>query len=117
MKNEFKSDYDFQEDLLYLYDEKKKSSGSIELGDLVIDLNKGEIVGLEIFNASKYLSSLTNKKITKTDLRKIRKPLVSFTPQKGIILIKLILSIEKQKIPASIAVQDFSYQSPAVAMA
>ncbi|MBN2127086.1 MAG: DUF2283 domain-containing protein, partial [Candidatus Diapherotrites archaeon] len=108
----FESDYDFQEDLLYLYNKSKKSKGSIELGELIIDLEKkGEIVGLEIFNASKYLSNLTNKKITKSDLKKIKPPVISFTPLNGVILIKLIFSIEKEKILATIAIQNMNYSS------
>ncbi len=114
----FEVDYDFDEDLLYLYNSGKKASGSIELGDLVIDLEKrGEVVGLEFFNASKYLSNLTNKKITKSLLKKIRAPLISFTPQKGTILIKLVFLIKEQKIPATIAIQNMNYSSPTLSLA
>jgi len=74
MLSKFKTDYDAEEDLLYLYNENKKSKGSIEFGDLIVDLEKqGTIVGLEIFEASKYLSELTNKKITKEILDKMQK--------------------------------------------
>lgn len=113
MLNEFKLDYSFEDDLLYLYNENKKSNGSIEFGDLIVDLEKkGEVVGLEIFDASKYLSELTNKKITKQNLKRIEKAYFSFTSKKGTILIKIILPIKKEKIPATIAIQNIHYKSP-----
>ncbi len=112
MLSKFKLDYDFKEDLLYLYNEKKKSNGSIEFGEIVVDLEKkGEVVGLEIFEASKYLSELTNRKITKQNLKKINTAKFSFNSKKGTILIRIILLIEKEEIPASIALQNMNYQS------
>ena len=118
MSDKFRTDYDFEEDLLYLYNEAKKSKGSIEFDDLVVDLEKkGAIVGLEIFNASKYLSELTNKKITKKNLKKIEHATFSFTTKKGTIIIKITLPIEKQLIPATIAIQNMQYKSPALAYA
>lgn len=84
MPNKFNLDYDAEEDLLYLYSPGKKSKGSIELGELVVDLEKGgNVVGLEIFNASRYLSDLTNRKITKENLKKIERAEFSFSTRKG----------------------------------
>jgi len=118
MSGKFRLDYDSEEDLLYLYNENKKSKGSVEFGDLIVDLEKkGEIVGLEIFDASKYLSQLTNKKITKSVLKKIEKAGFSFTEKKGTIIIKIVLPIEKEKVPATIAIQNLRYKSPALAHA
>lgn len=116
MLNKFKTDYDSEEDLLYLYNENKKSKGSIEFGDLIIDMEKkGNIVGLEIFGASKYLSELTNTKITKDALEKMQKVTFSFTQRKGIVLIKIIFPLEKEKVPATIAIQNMHYKSPLTA--
>ena len=118
MSNKFKTDYDSEEDLLYLYNDGKKASGSIEFDDLVVDLEKkGEIVGLEIFGASKYLSELTGKKISKSDLQKIEETEFSFTAKKGTIIIKIALPIENMLVPAAIAVQNMRYKSPAIACA
>lgn len=117
MLSKFKTDYDFEEDLLFIYNPKVKSKGSIEFGELIIDLEKqGRIVGLEIFNASKYLSELTNKKITKSQLKKIDKASLTVTEKKGTIIIKIVISLEKEKVPATIAIQDFQYQSPITAL-
>jgi len=118
MLSKFKVDYDSDEDLLYLYNTNKKSKGSIEFGDLIVDLEKkGEIVGLEIFGASKYLSELTNRRITKQSLKKIEKANFSFITKKGTIIIKIVLPIEREKVPATIAIQNMEYQSPALAYA
>ena len=116
MPNKFKSDYDLEEDLLYLYNENKKSRGGIEFGDLIIDLEgRGEIVGVEIFGASKYLSELTNKKITKGNLKKIQRAAFSFSIKRGIIVIKIVLPIDKEEVPATIAIQNMHYRSPTTA--
>lgn len=116
MLNKFKFDYDFKEDLLFVFDESRKSKGSIEFGDLVVDLEKTwNIVGLEIFNASEYLSELTNKKITKEALKEIEGAVMDFTVKKGTTIIKLILPIKKEKIPATIAIQNMNYRSPVTA--
>ncbi|PIU21244.1 MAG: hypothetical protein COT15_03150 [Candidatus Diapherotrites archaeon CG08_land_8_20_14_0_20_34_12] len=116
MLSKFKTDYDAEEDLLYLYNENKKSKGSIEFGDLIVDLEKqGTIVGLEIFEASKYLSELTNKKITKEILDKMQKTTISFVTKKGTTIIKISLPIEKGEVPATIAIQNMHYKSPMTA--
>ena len=118
MSSEFKIDYDSEEDLLYLYSKGKKSSGSIEFGELVVDLEKkGEIVGLEVFDASQYLSELTNKKISRQDLEKMENAEFSFTAKKGTIMIKIVLPIQKEQVPATIAIQNMNYRSPAMAYA
>ncbi len=118
MSSKFKIDYDVEEDLLYIYNENKKSSGSIEFGDLIVDLEKkGSVVGLEIFGASNYLSELTNKKITKKDLEKMENAVFSFTTRKGTIIIKVMLPLKKEHVPATIAVQDMHYKSPVLAQA
>jgi hypothetical protein len=41
----------------------------------------------------------------------------SFATKKGTILIKILLPIEKQEVPASIAIQNINYKSPVMAFA
>lgn len=111
--SKFKLDYDFEEDLLFLYDENKKSKGSIEFGELVVDLEKnGEIVSLEIFDASKYFTDLTDRKITRQMLSKIENASFSYIKKKGTVFVKIILPIEKEQVPATIAIQNINYKSP-----
>lgn len=116
MQESFKVDYDSGEDILFAYNSSVKSSGSVELGELVIDLDRaGEIVALEVFNASSYLSELTNKRISKELLKKMEKALVSFTARGGTTIIKIFLQVEKETVPATIAIQNMHYKSPIMA--
>jgi len=118
MQSEFKIDYDLEEDLLFLYDENRKSQGSVEFGDLIVDLEReGKICGLELFEASKYLTDLTGRKIGREDLEKIQKAKISIIEKKGTTIIKMILIIEQEAIPASIAIQNIHYKSPILAKA
>lgn len=115
MLNEFKFDYDPEEDLLYIYDENKKSKGSVEFADLIIDLDKNQnVVALEIFDASRYLSYLTNRRITKKQLKEIEKATLYFSVKKGLILIKFFLPLKKERIPVPIMIQNMHYHSPSL---
>lgn len=114
----FKVDYDSKEDLLYFYDTDKKAKGSVEFGELIIDLAKnGSIVGLELFDASEYLSQLTNKKITKHQLKNVKRCSMSAIQKKGTTIIKILLSIENKELLAPIAIQNIQYRSPIFARA
>lgn len=118
MIRKFKFDYDAKEDLLLAYNPDKKSHGAVDFGDLVVDMEKrGEIVALEFYDASKYLSDLTNKKISKSELKKIQKATLTFVKKKGTIIIKIALPIDKEKVPATITVPSLHYRSPATALA
>lgn len=118
MQNRFKSDYDREEDMLFLYDSAKKSSGSIEFGDLVVDFDRGGAVSaVEIFNASGYLSKLTGLRITKASLGSASGISFSATEMKGTVIIKMILLLKGKEVPASIAVPSAAYHSPALAYA
>ena len=62
-KENIRIDFDKKEDIISLFEEGKKSKFSFDLelpkGDIVIDYGfNGEIVGLEIFNASDYFPLL-----------------------------------------------------------
>jgi uncharacterized protein YuzE len=62
-KESVRVDYDKKEDIISLFRNGKKSKFSFDLelpnGDIVVDYGfSGEVVGLEIFNASNYLPLL-----------------------------------------------------------
>ncbi|HZX34022.1 MAG TPA: DUF2283 domain-containing protein, partial [archaeon] len=110
--------YDYAEDSLFMYNEKKKSGGSVELGELVIDLDRaGNVAALEISGASKYLSELTGRKLSRAQLKKMDEAAITVNAKKGTIIIKIFLPIENEKVPATIAVQNMNYNSPALAHA
>ena len=69
MKN-FKFDYDEENDSLFAYLENSKSEGAVEIGDFVFDFDKsGNLVAIEIFNASEIFSTVLSKII---ELSKIK---------------------------------------------
>ena len=66
-KESVRVDYDKEEDIISLFRNGKKAKFSFDLelpnGDIVIDYGfNGEVVGLEIFNASNYFPELKNFK-------------------------------------------------------
>jgi len=66
-------DYDTTSDSLSLYFSDGKEAESIEIGDVIIDLNSyQEIIGIEILNACAMLKSLTGQSIEPSDLENVR---------------------------------------------
>ena len=63
-----KVDYDYKWDILYVYKEVEKAKFSVEvLDNFVVDIGfKGEVVALEILNASRVL------KVSKKELKEIK---------------------------------------------
>ena len=76
MLKNLKFDYDEKNDLLYLYNDLEYES-SIDWYGLVIDFSRDRIIkGTEITDASIFFSELTNKTISKTDLKTIVKSFI-----------------------------------------
>ena len=65
---EFKFDYDRENDDLFLYSGNNKSKASIEIGSIILDFDKNrKLSGIEIMNATRFLNSLiTEEKISIT---------------------------------------------------
>jgi len=56
-----KKDYDYREDILYIFPKERDYDSSFQTGNLIVDLDKeGKIAGLEILNASKMLGASKN---------------------------------------------------------
>ena len=61
MKINAKKDYDFKEDILYIFPKKREYDSSFQTDNFIFDLDKkGEIAGLEILNASNTLGVSKN---------------------------------------------------------
>ena len=61
---EFKFDYDEENDSLFAYLEGSKSNGAVEMGDFVFDFDKkGNLVAMEIFHVSEVLKAVLSKMI------------------------------------------------------
>ncbi len=105
--------YDFREDNLYLYKEKK-AYGSIEFGEnIVIDFDKNlNIVALEFFNASKVLSALSGKKITKKSLSTIKETSLISERKGGLVIAFFTIKMSEFAIEEKLSLQDIKYKSP-----
>ena len=67
-----KWDYDDDFDDLAIFKKGHKYCGSIDFDNLILDFtSKGEFMGIEMMDATDYLSSLTGEKITKEQLMNI----------------------------------------------
>ncbi|MBI4146633.1 DUF2283 domain-containing protein [Candidatus Woesearchaeota archaeon] len=68
------ADYDDDSDSLSIQLSGRKSSFSIDNGELIVDFDsKKEVVGVEFLNASRILSIISKKDITREALNNIKK--------------------------------------------
>jgi uncharacterized protein YuzE len=75
----FNFDYDSDSDDLFIYSEGKKSCGAVELGNFVIDFEKsGNLVAMQILNASEVLSKILSKIIELQKLKQIQVEIINF---------------------------------------
>jgi len=116
---EFKFDYDKENDDLFLYSTKTKTTASVEIGDVVLDFDKNKgLSGIEIMNATKFLNSLISDDrilIDKDTLANLIACRVASKVQNNFLFIKLLLLIKhKQKIPVNLSVPRISKSSPAL---
>ncbi|MFQ6055678.1 MAG: DUF2283 domain-containing protein [Methanosarcinales archaeon] len=100
MVKKAKIDFDYENDVLYVYTgEKVKDSLGIE--NFIIDFSsKNKIVGVEVLDASKILSKMLEIKITKSILSNVKEGGINVYQGKEIVYIMLILPllINKRKI-------------------
>jgi len=118
MPNNVGYDYDNKYDSLFVYNKNRKAYGTLDLDEIYLDYDKKlNIVGIEIMNASNFLSAQTRKRVFKKDLARIEKVKLSTEARKGFLLIKLLLEVKKEKelaqLPATLTVQNPKYRSPA----
>ena len=93
MALEAKVDYDSEEDLLYIYSGIKVHD-SVEFDQFVIDFSAdNKIVGIEFFNASKYLEKFFENPIDRKRLADIKNAKLSMILQKEFVLIKVLMEI------------------------
>ena len=88
MEKQLNYDYDFENDNLYFYTNKKYKD-SIEFFGFIIDITTDEdIKGIEILNASEVLSDLSQETIPKTMLKKIIYPTMNIKTINDLMIIK-----------------------------
>lgn len=76
---EFKTDYDEENDSLFVYLEDSKSNGAVEIGNFIFDFDiKGNLKAMEILEASKILQNLLFKTIELSKIKEFRAEMVNF---------------------------------------
>jgi uncharacterized protein YuzE len=109
MKN-FKFDYDEENDDLFLFEEGKKSSGAVEIGNFVIDFDEDEnFVGLEILDASEVLSKILSKVMELTKIKELKVDAINF---RNMAAIKLKITTDKDTETANILIPKITEQIP-----
>ena len=113
---EFNFEYDSVDDILSIFDYNKHIKESIEFSeDFNIDLgDNGEVVGLEIFDVSKFLSVL-NEYISRNFLKKLKKIELVQADYRNNLFIAIVLYAEDKKVYQQLpAIQKSEYTSPLI---
>lgn len=106
----FNFDYDLKNDDLFVYLEGKKSSGAIELGDFVLDFDKeGNLVAIQIMNASEVFAKILSKIIEIAKVKQIRVEIINF---RNMDAIKFKVITENQQETANILIPHIKEKSP-----
>lgn len=120
---EFKFDYDKENDDLFLYNPRTKSTASIEVGKLVLDFNRQKkLTAIEIMDATDFLKPLAGKlKINKVALSNIVSCKIQTKAQDNFLLIKMLflMRINRKEIelPLNMPIPRVSERSPALLQA
>jgi uncharacterized protein YuzE len=97
MVGKLKIDYDEENDILWLH-QNKKVQDSLELGNYVVDFSKNSILGLEIMDASLELSRLSSKQVSKDMLKNIQNAVLKVRSEKDLIFIVVLLKLDDAKV-------------------
>lgn len=106
MVKDAKIDYDYDNDILYLYTGEKVKD-SLQIENFVIDFSQdNKIVAVEVLDASMILSELSQANVTKDALSKIESARMGIYQGKELIYILLVirLSINQECIDLRIPV-------------
>lgn len=96
MAKKAKIDYDEENDILWVYS-GEKIKDSLEIDKFVIDFSYDDkIVGVEIFNASEFISNLVLNKISKEMLSNIKEASLSFYQSRELfyVVVGLLLTVD-----------------------
>lgn len=110
---DFKFDYDVENDSLFAYLENSNSGGAVEIGDFTFDFDKsGNLVAIEIFNASEILNSVLSKMIEIAKLKEFKVEIFNFRNNRTTIRFRVSDGIESEF--ASIIIPRVTEKSPAL---
>ncbi len=108
----FKFDYDEENDSLFVYLTESKSNGAIELGNFVLDFDeKGNLVAMEIFNASEVLKAVLTRMIELTHVKEFKAQMFNF---RNMASIKFSIGDGSKRQSANILIPRVTEKSPAL---
>lgn len=105
----FKFSYDEENDDLFAYTDKK-SKGAVELGNFVLDFDeKGNLVAMEILDASKVLSKIVSKVLELAEIKEIKIDIVNL---RNMAAVKFEIITSTDRARANILVPHIKEKSP-----
>ena len=116
--NEYKFNYDAEDDVLYIQNSIKEIEESVEFSeDIILDLDKnGGVIGIEIFYASEFLS-LFNKELDNKFLERLESASLEHKEFRNTWFIVLVLTSGKRVIYQPMPpLRKSEYTSPLVAV-
>jgi len=109
---EFKMDYDKENDDLLMYLDGTESFGGVELGDLIVDFDKkGNLVGMEILNASVFFSKAISNLIEITKIKTVEIEIVNF---RNMSALQMKINMPNQTYRYTVLIPRISQSSPAL---
>lgn len=110
---QFEFSYDPESDDLFVHI-NEKSAGAIELGNFILDFDeKGNLVAMEIMNASDVFSKILENVFDINSLKKIQIDLVNF---RNIDAIKFKISTDKFEETSNILIPHIREKSPVLSL-
>ncbi|MDE1869672.1 MAG: DUF2283 domain-containing protein [Candidatus Micrarchaeota archaeon] len=105
MARTMKIDYDLENDLLWLHDGRKVVD-SLQMDSFTVDFAKGgDVSGIEISNASKFISRLSPTPISKEAIGNIKSAAMKTYREKELVYLIFLIKIEVKKEIVSIPIQ------------
>lgn len=100
-----KISYDYENDILYVF-VGNKVKDSLEIDNFVIDFSsENKVSGIEIFNASEFISKLALNKISRGMLASMKEASISFYQSKELFYIVVGLDIMIGNVSREIPIQ------------
>lgn len=92
-----KISYDPENDVLY-YNKGQKSQDSLEVGNLFIEFSSsGQVVGMEIVDATETIKELTGEEFSSEDLKSIENAGIKVHTKKKYAFIRLDLQVKRDQ--------------------
>jgi uncharacterized protein YuzE len=101
-----KLSYDPKEDILY-YNQGEKSMDSLDIGNMFIEFSgDNKVVGIEVLDASKFISDYTDKEFTKEALENIVEAEIKVFRRGEFAFVMLFFTVDRngEKVKESIGV-------------